>query len=104
MSENASSGGKAAATDAGTRWARFALLAAACAAVIGFYAWSARSGILELLGSNAENTYYNLLVRGFRAGRLNVDRELPPDLVRLGGPPDPAVSTPDRGIQPNTEN
>ena len=40
--------------------------------VIGVYAWSAKSGWLELWSSNAENSYYNLLVQGFRAGQLNL--------------------------------
>jgi Flp pilus assembly protein TadD len=48
--------------------------------VIGFYAWSASSGVLELMGSGAQDSYYNLQVQGFRDGHLSVKREAPPDL------------------------
>ena len=71
--------------EAGTRWARWAVLGAACALVIGVYAWSAHSGFLELMGSGAQDSYYNLLVRGFRDGQLNVKREAPPGLAQPGG-------------------
>ena len=42
------------------------------------YAGSAKSGFLELQGMQAEHSYYNLLVRGFRVGQLNLQREVPP--------------------------
>ena len=54
-----------------------------CALVIGFYAWSANSGALELLGSGARDSYYNLQVQGFRDGHLSVKREAPPELAQL---------------------
>jgi tetratricopeptide (TPR) repeat protein len=41
--------------------------------------------LLELTGSGAQDSYYNLLVRGFRNGHLYVDREAPPELVQGGG-------------------
>ena len=53
---------------------------AVCALVIGFYGWSANSGVLELMGSGAHDSYYNLLVQGFRDGHLSVKREAPPDI------------------------
>jgi len=62
-------------------------LGAACALVIGIYSWSAHSGLLELSGSGAQDSYYNLQVRGFREGRLSVSREAPPQLAQLGNPP-----------------
>jgi len=55
-----------------------------CALVVGFYAWSANSGLLELMGSGAQDSFYNLQVRGFRDGHLSVKRELPPE---FGDPP-----------------
>ncbi|MGD1083269.1 MAG: tetratricopeptide repeat protein [Verrucomicrobiota bacterium] len=70
----------------GVRWTRRVVLGAVCALVIGVYSLSAYSGVLEWLASNAENTYYNLLVRGFRDGQLNLKREAPPALAQPGGP------------------
>jgi tetratricopeptide (TPR) repeat protein len=59
---------------------RLAVLGLVCALVIGVYAWSASSGVIELMGSGAQDSYYNLLVRGFRDGHLSVKREVPPEL------------------------
>ena len=59
---------------------RLAVLGLVCAAVVGVYAWSANSGTLEFMGSGAEDSYYNLLVRGFQDGHLSVKREAPPNL------------------------
>ncbi len=42
-------------------------------------------------------TYYNLLVRGFRAGRLSVEKEVPPGFSRLADPYDPAANAPYQG-------
>ena len=84
MSGRASKEKKAVATEGGIRWAQYAVLGAVCALVIGFYAWSANSGVLELMGSGAQDSYYNLQVQGFRDGHLNVNREVPPN---LGDPP-----------------
>jgi len=86
MSDSTTEKRKAAANGGGTGWARRAVLGAACALVIGIYAWSAHSGFLESLGSGAQDSYYNLLVRGFRDGHLNVQREVPPGLAKLGNP------------------
>jgi tetratricopeptide (TPR) repeat protein len=55
-------------------------LGAVCALVIGFYAGSANSGWWELAGSGPQDSYYNLLVQGFRDGHLSVKREVPPNL------------------------
>ena len=84
MSARASKGKQGVATEGGTRWARWAVLGAVCALVIGFYAWSANSGVLELMGSGAHDSFYNLLVHGFRDGHLSVNRVAPPE---LGDPP-----------------
>ena len=68
-------------------------LAAVCALVIGVYAYMARSGVLELLSPNAADSYYNLLVQGFRAGQLSVKKEVPPGLAQLANPYDPAANS-----------
>ena len=62
------------------------------ALVIGIFAWSAEPGFLELKSPHAEDSYYNLLVQGFRDGQLNMKREAPPGLARLADPYDPAVN------------
>ncbi|HUB66752.1 MAG TPA: tetratricopeptide repeat protein [Candidatus Methylacidiphilales bacterium] len=72
----------------GIRWA---VLSAVCVLVIGIYIWSSDSGILELECSSAKETYYNLLVDGFRAGQLNVKRDVPSELARITDPNDPAL-------------
>ena len=77
-----------------TRRAHYAILGAVCALVIGVYAWSAKSGWLELCGWNAENTYYNLLVQGFCAGQLNLKAEVPTGLAQLADPYDPKANRP----------
>jgi tetratricopeptide (TPR) repeat protein len=61
-------------------------LGAVCALVIGFYAWIAESGTRELSPSEAQDNYYNLLVRGFRSGQLNVSREVPPEVIHNRDP------------------
>ncbi len=72
-------------------------LVAVCVLVIGVYVYMAQSGVLELASPNAAETYYNLLVRGFRAGRLNVEKKVPPGFSRLADPYDPAVNAPYEG-------
>jgi len=69
-------------------------LAAVCALVLGVYAYMAQSGPLELLSPTAADTYYNLLVQGFRAGQLSLNKEVPPEFARLADPYDPAVNVP----------
>jgi len=66
-------------------------LAAVCALVIGVYAYMAQSGRLELLSPNSADTYYNLLVQGFRAGHLSLEKQVPSWLSRLANPYDPAT-------------
>ncbi len=58
------------------------MLGAICALIVGLYAWSANSGAFESLGSGAQESYYNLQVRGFRDGHLSVKREAPPALAQ----------------------
>jgi tetratricopeptide (TPR) repeat protein len=67
-------------------------LAAVCVLVIGVYAYMAQSGVLELASPNAADAYYNLLVRGFRAGQLNLKKEVPPGFAQLADPYDPSAN------------
>jgi hypothetical protein len=46
----------------------------------------------ESASPRAEDSYYNLLVQGFRSGQLNVKREAPPELAQLANPYDPAAN------------
>ena len=66
---------------------------AACAVVIGMYAYTAPLGQLEESSLNAADTNYNLLVQGFRVGQLNLKKEVPPRLARLADPYDPAANS-----------
>ncbi|MGA2280317.1 MAG: tetratricopeptide repeat protein [Verrucomicrobiota bacterium] len=92
MMSGKSDSGKASAPKGNIRWRCHAIFGVVCAWVIGIFIWSAEPGFLELTRPHAEDSYYNLLVRGFRAGQLNVKREAPPGLTQLSDPYDPAVN------------
>ncbi len=83
-----SAGREATASEGKNNWARWAVLGTVCVLIIGFFVWSAKSGLKELLNSQPGDSYYNLLVQGFRAGQLNVKREAPPELAKLANPYD----------------
>jgi tetratricopeptide (TPR) repeat protein len=85
--------GKKSTPKGDSQWMRYAVFGMVCALAIGIFAWSAESGFLELASPHAEDSYYNLLVQGFRAGQLNVRREAPPGLTQLANPYDPAINT-----------
>ena len=68
------------------------VLGAVCALVIGVYAYAAHSGYMEVLSLNAADTYYNLLVQGFRAGQLSLKKEVPSGLAQLTDPYDPSAN------------
>jgi len=72
------------------------VLAAASAVVLGVYAVAVHSGMMESLTADPADTYYNLQVRGFRVGQLNVKRDVPPGLAQLADPYDPVANTPYR--------
>jgi len=74
------------------RPAHFVVLGTVCALVLGVYAWGAKPGGWELAGLDAANTYYNLLVQGFRARQLDLKREVPVGLAQLADPYDPAAN------------
>jgi tetratricopeptide (TPR) repeat protein len=90
---------KAGASGRGTRWASCAILGATCALVIGVFAWSAKSGLLEARASRANDTYYNLLVRALRAGQLNLLMEVPPGFAQLADPYDPVANRGYRSLE-----
>ena len=73
-------------------WVPWVMLGTICALVIGFYAWSARPGWLGMRTARAEDAYYNLVVRGFRAGQLDLKAEVPPGLAQLADPYDPVAN------------
>ncbi len=59
--------------------------------VVGTFIWSAEPGFLEFYPGDG---YYNLLVQGFRAGHLNVNRDPAPGLAQLPNPYDPVANAP----------
>jgi tetratricopeptide (TPR) repeat protein len=71
-----------------TGWAPWVVLGAVCALVVGLFAWSARPGWLEIRTWQADDAYYNLLVRGFRAGQLHLKAEVPAGFAQLADPYD----------------
>jgi tetratricopeptide (TPR) repeat protein len=85
--------GKTSAPKSEIQWMRHAIFGMVCVLVIGIFAWIAAPGFLESTNSRAEDSYYNLLVQGFRAGQLNVKREAPPGLTQLADPYNPAVNS-----------
>lgn len=64
-----------------------------CALVIGLFAANAIPTSLVEASSRAQHSYYNLLVQGFRAGQLNVKKEVPAELATLANPYAPHDST-----------
>jgi tetratricopeptide (TPR) repeat protein len=75
-----------------SRWMQRGILGAVCVLVIGVYAYTAHSGIMESLRLNAADTYYNLLVQGFRVGQLSLKKEVPPGFAQLADPYDPKAN------------
>src|SRR5438094_562198 len=74
------------------RWLHCTILGGVCLLVIGVYAYTGHSGVFESLSPNAADTYYNLLVQGFRAGQLSLKKDAPPGLVQLADPYDPSAN------------
>ncbi|MGA2603444.1 MAG: tetratricopeptide repeat protein [Verrucomicrobiia bacterium] len=68
-------------------------LAAVCALVVGVYAYTAHSGFLVSTSLNPADSYYNLLIQGFRAGQLSLKKELPPGFAQLADPYDRTANT-----------
>lgn len=74
------------------RWIQNIIFSITCALIIGIYAWSAEPGYLDLESPNAGDSYYNLLVQGFRHGQLSVYRDAPPGFASLADPYDPVAN------------
>ena len=68
------------------------LPAVACVLIIGMDVSTVPLGKLESVTVNPADTSYNLLVQGFRAGQLNLKKEVPPGLSQLADPYDPAAN------------
>jgi tetratricopeptide (TPR) repeat protein len=75
-------------------WIHGGILGAACLLVIGVYAYTAQSGFLASTSLNASGSCYNLLVQGFRAGQLNLKKEVPHGLAQLADPYDRTANAP----------
>ncbi|HEX3627615.1 MAG TPA: tetratricopeptide repeat protein [Verrucomicrobiae bacterium] len=82
------------ASDASRSWLRRYMFCVVCVAVIGMLIMGAEPGVSVLKNTEAKDCYYNLLVQGFRAGQLNLKKDVPPGLTRLANPYDPAANAP----------
>jgi tetratricopeptide (TPR) repeat protein len=78
-------------------WTQRAILGAVCALVIAVYAGTARSGFWESLSLNPAESYYNLLVQGFCAGQLSLNKAAPAGLTQLADPYNPVANAHYRG-------
>jgi len=67
-------------------------LVGVCALVIGGYLFAAHTDVWETPSQSAADCYYNLLVQGFRAGHLNLKKDVPPGLTQLADPYDPVAN------------
>lgn len=82
------------ATDSKSEWRQRAIFVTACALVIFIFAWISNPGYLDLASPDAKDSYYNLLVQGFRDGQLNLKRDASPALGGLENPYDSTVNAP----------
>ncbi len=60
------------------------VLGVVCALVIAVYGYTAHSGAVLPSSLQAATSYYNLLVKGFRAGQLNLKIDVPSGVAQLG--------------------
>ncbi|HTS17767.1 MAG TPA: tetratricopeptide repeat protein [Verrucomicrobiae bacterium] len=67
-------------------------LATVCALVIGVYACMVQPGLFERRTSNTADATYNLLVGGFRDGRLSLNEDVPSGFAQLADPYDPITN------------
>jgi hypothetical protein len=68
-------------------WLNFGLFSVFCAFLIGFLTWVTDSNSpLESLNPYPSNSYYNLLVRGFQFGQLNLKINTPSEFAKLRDP------------------
>jgi tetratricopeptide (TPR) repeat protein len=78
-------------------WKQRGVVGAVSALVIGVYAVCAHSGFWESLSLNPAESYYNLLVEGFRAGQLSLNKAPPAGLMQLANPYDGVANAHYRG-------
>ena len=69
----------------------------------GFMRTRPTRALLTSTSLNAADTYYNLLVQGFRAGQLSLKKEVPPGLAQLADPYDPTANRPYRALTARPE-
>jgi Flp pilus assembly protein TadD len=77
-----------------SRKSRNVIFVLVCVLVTGILVWSAEPGPLEFESLDPDDAYYNLLVQGFRAGQLNVNRDPAAGLAQLPNPYDPHDNKP----------
>jgi hypothetical protein len=68
---------------------RILIVALALCGVIAFYAWDVAPSHPVFGALNGDNSYYGLLVKGFRGGHLSLPVEPPAGLLKLKNPYDP---------------
>jgi hypothetical protein len=73
---------------------RACVLSLSLGAALAFYAWTIAPGGSLLTGFDSGGEYYNLLVSGFRSGHLSLKADVPPGLLQLKDPYDPAQNSP----------
>jgi tetratricopeptide (TPR) repeat protein len=74
------------------RWTGSAVWGVACALVIGVVLWFIDPASTLDPDFQAKDASYNLLVEGFRAGHLNLNRQPSASLARLSDPYNPAIN------------
>ena len=94
MNDGKSDGGEAEASKERPLRAQRALLTTVCVVVVCGYAYAARLSYTVTWSLNPADEFYNLLVQGFRAGQLNLKKEVPPKLAQLADPYNPAALFP----------
>ncbi|HTS16608.1 MAG TPA: tetratricopeptide repeat protein [Verrucomicrobiae bacterium] len=72
------------------------VLAAMCVLIVAGYAYLARLGGAEWSTLDPADAYYNLLVQGYRAGHLSLNKPVPADFAKLADPYDPIANQPYR--------
>lgn len=88
---------EATAPRVGLLWMQRAILGSVCALVIGVYAGATHSGFWESLTPDPSESYYNLLVQGFRKGQVSLIKTAPAGLTQLADPYDSIANAHYRG-------
>src|SRR5690242_7508807 len=83
--------GKTSTPQSGNEWIRYTAFGIICILTVGIFAY-AKPDSSELKNPLPENSYYNLLVQGFRDGQLNLKKEAPPGLAKIDHPYNPAFN------------